>query len=69
LTNFSNDTLITSWLPISNQILERQEISSCVKRKAVEDIRDKPGKYISKLNSNKIGTRVICYLHKQKKNK
>jgi hypothetical protein len=67
LTNFSNDTHITSCLPISNQILERQEISSYVKGKAVDNIRDKPGKYISKLNSNKIGTCVVCYLHKKKK--
>lgn len=61
LTHFANDTHITSCLPISIQTLDRQEISSCVKRKAVEDIRDKPGKYISKLISNKIGTRVVCY--------
>jgi len=58
LTHFANDTHITSCLPISIQTLERQEISSCVKRKVVEDIRDKPGIYFSKLNNNKIGTRV-----------
>lgn len=44
LTNLSSDIHITSCLPVPNQIIERQEISSCAKRKAVEDIRDKPGK-------------------------
>ncbi|CAI6354570.1 unnamed protein product [Macrosiphum euphorbiae] len=44
LKNSSSDTLC---LPISNQILERQEISNCVK-KTVEDIRHKPSKYFSK---------------------
>jgi len=48
LTNSSSDIHITSCLPISNEILERREISSYIKRKAVEDIRDKTGKYISK---------------------
>lgn len=32
--------------PISNQILKIQEINCCLKRKAVEDIRNKTGKRI-----------------------
>ncbi|XP_029344602.1 uncharacterized protein LOC115033908 [Acyrthosiphon pisum] len=48
LTHFANDTHITSCLPISIQTLEKQEISSCVKRKTVEDIRDKPGMWTNR---------------------
>jgi len=47
--------ILLEGLPISNQILERQEISSCVRRKAAGDIRDEPGKlYVLKLNNYKI---------------
>jgi len=48
LTNSASDTHITPCLQISNQVLERQEISIYVKWKAIEDIHDKPGKYLPK---------------------
>lgn len=48
MTNSASDTHITPCLPFSNQVIKRQEIRSYEKRKAIEDIRDKPSKYLNK---------------------
>jgi len=51
LINLSNDPCLL----ISIQKLEIQEISNSVKRNAVEDILEKPGKYtFQKMNINKM---------------